>query len=258
MKSQALNTVASAGAILVLGATASLAGVHDIVAPPPPAKECDGCNDPGFFVQGTLLYLKSYNSDIGDYSGEWDLGYRGKIGYENASGLRFELTGFYHQTDFTGEQGLVTGTHTFYSVDATLGDTIHCGELCLSIAAGLRFGGNEFDEDWGRMATNSEFNGIGPVIAIEATRSLSERFALYATLRQALLFGEEDYFDGADTFTTDTLASVTEIGAGFQMNFGVGGVTDAYVRAGFEGQYWLDDGGNIGLFGGVLGLGANF
>ena len=263
MKPQALIKItASLGAILSLGATSGFAGVHDIVVPPPPPvkQDCDGCINPGLYVQGTLLYLKSYNSDIDEYDGEWNLGFRGKVGVENYSGLRFELSGFYHETEFTGATG-VDGEHEFYYIDATIGDTIHCGELCLTISGGIRYGGNKFDEVWpgtnGPMLTSSEFEGFGPVFAIEATRAFGERFSFYASLRQSILFGEDDYDDGTGVYSTDTLVGITEIGAGVQLNFGLGRA-DAFLRAGVEGQYWWEDGADIGLFGGTVGAGANF
>jgi hypothetical protein len=201
-----------------------------------------------------VLYLQSYNSDTSDFDGEWDAGFRGGVGWENSSGLFFEVTGFYHDTDWEGEDGAVTGEFEFYYVDFTVGDTIHCGELCLSVAGGLRWGGNDWDQDWNGSRERSEFEGIGPVIALEATRSLSEQFAIYVTLRQSLLFGEDTY----NGFDTDTLASITEIGAGLEYRFGMGMLQTGFVRAGFEGQYWLEDDSNIGLIGGVFSLGGRF
>ena len=59
-------------------------------------------------------------------------------------------------------------------------------------------------------------------------------------------------------FKTDTLTSIIEIGAGLQANFGLGPIAEAFLRAGFEGQYWMEDETHRGLFGGVLTLGANF
>lgn len=243
-------------AILLGAASMAFAGEKSpiMAPPPPPPADCDGCVNPGFYLSGSLLYLNAYNSDISEFEGEWDLGYRGSVGWESDTGLFVELTGFYHETDYEGENGVVTGDFEAHYIDLVIGDTIHCGEVCLSVAAGLRYAGFEFNEDWGGMPQDSDFDGWGPVLAIEATRALSERFGLYATLRQALLFGESEFYDGTGTYDTDTLASVTEIGAGVHIDLW----TAAFLRLGFEGQYWLVDDAHVGLFGGVLELGANF
>ena len=103
------------------------------------------------------------------------------------------------------------------------------------------------------MRNLSEFDGIGPVFGIEATRTVAERFDIYGNIRQSLLFGEDNY----NGFTTDTLLAITEIGAGVQYNFALATV-DAWLRAGFEGQYWWEDASDIGLFGGVFSAGGRF
>lgn len=243
--------------LLLFGAiTGAQAGIHNIVTPPPPA-DCTGCINEGVYLHGSLLYLQSYNTDVNEYDGEWDMGYRGKLGYENDTGLFAEITAFYHDTDFTGEvippASRVTGNMEFFYLDATVGDTFHCGELCLRVSGGLRYGHQVFDEDWGGMRNVTDFDGVGPVFGLDVTRDINDGFSIYANFRQSLLFGESDY----NGFKTDTLASVTELGAGVQWNFDLG-KNDAFVRAGFEGQYWLVDDSHIGLLGGVLTLGATF
>lgn len=74
------------------------------------------------------------------------------------------------------------------------------------------------------------FNGIGPVITIKATCSLSERFALYAELRQSVLFGENVDKSGGHSSTTDTIGAMTKIGAGVQANFNFSAI-EAFVPA---------------------------
>lgn len=267
-----IKTAGALSYILVLGSSPALqAGIQHISASPKSAKggiepmesipaprECDGCVEPGFYLTASLLYLHSYNSEENDYRGEWDAGARGSVGWASPSGLLFELTGFRHETDFTSDLGAALGNLEFYYVDLTVGDSIQCGEFCLSYSGGIRYGGNEFSENRAGVVDVSEFDGIGPVIAIGASVSLTEHIGLYATLRQSLLFGEDVFEDGlGGRFPTDTLTGITEIGVGAQCNFGLGGI-DAFLRAGVEGQYWLEDGGNIGLFGGVLSVGSHF
>lgn len=227
------------------------------VTPPPPyvaPKDCDGCVEPGFYLSASLLYLHAYNSDIDEFDGEWDAGFRGQLGWESANGLFVEFTGMYHETDYSGANGVVNGSFEFFYLDATVGDTIHCGELCLAVSGGLRYSHFEFNEDWGGMNNDTEFDGVGPVFNIEATRAVHPNVNLYANIRQSLLFGESDYIG----FKTDTLASVTEIGGGLEWKFDLGSFSNTFVRAGIEGQYWHVDSASIGLLGGVLSVGSHF
>lgn len=242
------------------------------VAPVVPPPDCSGCINPGFYVEGSLLYLNSYASTDGDYDGDWDFGYRGAIGYETPTGLFVELTGFYYEGDFDIDDqfGRLDGEVEHYYIDLVVGDTVHCGELCLAVSGGLRWGGLNADarERVSGATTyrrENEFEGWGPVVKIEGTRALNEQFGIYAELSQSILFGELDErerFDGEGgqdfDFDSDTLAAITEIGAGIEYKFGLGPVSNAFVRLGFEGQYWMVDGSDHGLVGGVLKVGGRF
>ena len=71
---QHVSTVALAGLALFLSASArsSAAEPAPFVAPPAAPSDCSGCIDPGFYVEGELLYMNSYRAQ-GDYDGDWDL-----------------------------------------------------------------------------------------------------------------------------------------------------------------------------------------
>lgn len=258
MKQAFMKSALLTSAALFAGSTGLLAG-DPYIAPPAPA-DCSGCTNPGFYLEGELLYLNSYRAG-GGYDADWDLGYRGSAGYENASELFAEITAFYYQGDYSAPSQ-INGEVDFYYVDLTVGDTVHCGELCLAINGGLRYGGFEDNHTQGAAGTTRqrrsyEFDGWGPTIEIEATRALSERFGLYAELRQSILFGEGVDKSGGQSSTTDTTGAVTEIGAGVQANFNLGAI-EAFVRAGFEGHYWHVDTSDHGLWGGVLKVGGRF
>lgn len=242
---------------LFAGSTGLFAGEPAPMLAPP--SDCSGCTNPGFYVEGSLLYMNSYRSDT-NYDGDWELGYRGSVGFETQSGLFAELTGFYYSGDYGNGTPGFSGEADFYTVDLMIGDTVHCGELCVAIAGGLRYGGFEDARKFaGGPQDSFEFDGWGPVIEIAAERSLTEQFSLYAELRQSILFGESDTTgQRGPNQSSDTIAAITEIGAGLQFNFAMGPVQNAFVRAGFEGQYWHIDGGDSGLLGGVLSVGATF
>ena len=57
---------------------------------------------------------------------------------------------------------------------------------------------------------------------------------------------------------SDTIASITELEGGIQYNFDGGALSDAYIRLGLEGQYWVQDSVDTGLFGGILEFGIGF
>jgi hypothetical protein len=205
--------------------------------------------------------MNSYRSGSSGYEGEWDLGFRAQVGFENQSGLFGKVTGFHYGGDYDLDSPGFSGEVDFYYVDALIGDTIHCGELCVAIAGGLRYGGFEdVEKRSGQAIVRSyEFDGWGPVIEIAAERALSERLSLYAELSQRILFGEAE--PGAlqqASSTTDTLAAITEIEAGLQLSFGLGPVQNAFIRVGFEGHYWHINSANTGLWGGVLSIGGTF
>ncbi|NNM28107.1 MAG: hypothetical protein HKO57_01180, partial [Akkermansiaceae bacterium] len=265
-------------------------------APPAPVSDCDACNTPGGYGGVSLLYLKPYGSDGSEGDGDWDLGARGTLGFERPDGLFYELNGFWYEGEFDPELGnfeSIDSDIAAYYIEGLIGDNLYCGEACLDVAFGLRYANLEtertsvrfvddpfFGPPYTQRSTNTEeFEGIGPVIRIDGTRRLTDQVTLYGGLSQAILFGETDS-SFSDTYTAaandttpppgsipsnssggssrDELAFVTEIEAGLLFHFNMGQVQGAHLRVGIEGQYWSIGRNDLGLLGGVLGVGFNF
>jgi hypothetical protein len=250
---------------------------------PAPVSSCDACNDPGWYASLTALYLDSYrNSSSGgyDYDGDWDFGARGGLGFERPDGLFFEVSGFWYEGDFDLEDSsdAYDGELEMWYVDFLVGDNLHCGESCLDFAFGIRYADVEATEELsGGFASynySEEFDGIGPVLQLRGSRPLTDRIGIYAQFTQAILFGDSDVKEegsfnstsppgeGGNGFSSksssDTIASITELEGGIQYNFSAGMLSDAYLRLGLEGQFWVLDSHDYGLFGGLLELGLNF
>ncbi|NNC88272.1 MAG: hypothetical protein HKN82_07420 [Akkermansiaceae bacterium] len=230
--------------------------------------------------------------------GDWDLGARGTLGFERPDGLFYELNGFWYESEFDFDNRrdnrfAYDNELSTYYIEGLIGDNLHCGEACLDLAFGIRYASLELDESERRVnfdgaegqtvrvAGNEtwEFDGIGPVVRLDGTRQLNEQVTLYAGLSQAILFGEQK-FSGSSTnrlissgnpgsptgpamtsggsSKSDTVAFVTELEGGVMFNLNMGALQDAHVKLGIEGQYWSVGGSDLGLFGGVLGVGFSF
>ncbi|KAB2639309.1 MAG: hypothetical protein DVB25_05915 [Verrucomicrobia bacterium] len=114
------------------------------------------------------------------------------------------------------------------------------------------------------QAYREDFQGLGIVVGIDATRALGNDFSLYGTAKESVIFGtsksagaglNNDYSD-----SSDSVVSISELGLGVQYDFCFSGVA-SNIRLGVEGQWWAlpnsnIGNGNFGLAGFVLG--ANF
>ncbi|NNC88175.1 MAG: hypothetical protein HKN82_06910 [Akkermansiaceae bacterium] len=259
---------------LFLGYVASLqAGEVGPMAyvPPAPVSDCDACNDPGPYGSLSLLYLKPYGTDGFEGDGDWDLGARGTLGFERPDGLFYELNGFWYEGEFDPEDSRSSDYQSEIShwyIEGLIGDNLHCGEACLDLAFGLRYA--QIDDDRRRVSIKSgtpppgngvsiiradHFEGFGPVVRLDGTRTLTDQVTLYGGLSQAILFGE---LDRRRSQSADTVVPVTEIELGLQFNFNMGAIQGAHARLGLEAQYWSMPYDDFGLIGGVLGVGFNF
>ncbi len=117
----------------------------------------------------------------------------------------------------------------------------------------------------------ADFSGLGIVVGIDATRSLSNDLSLYGVVKQSVVFGSSDsgwhsteIVGDADPVTgsggdsQDIVVSISELGFGLQYDFAyTGGAGN--IRAGLEGQWWggLNSSNNRILDGGSIN-GADF
>ncbi|NNC88003.1 MAG: hypothetical protein HKN82_06025 [Akkermansiaceae bacterium] len=273
-----LTRVPLTAAGLFLGTLATLpAGeVGPMASYAPPAPDCDACNQPGFYLNAAALYLNSASERSG-YDGDWDLGGRLGVGFERPDGLFYEIEGFWWEGD--ADNMYWPGVNydvEHIAIDFLIGDNLHCGEACLDVAFGLRYGSYErgatssgIDSIAGLGAlavisesyTDFDFDGWGPTIQLDGIRRLGGPWSLYGELQQSILFGEaggRSYGKGGAA--GDTLAFISEIAAGVQYDLGaaMGGLSGAHVRLGGEAQYWSIDGNDLGLYGASLGVGFSF
>lgn len=223
------------------------------------------------------------NNDLEILSFEWDGtgAYRVWGGYETGSGFGVSLAhmSLNHATDFSQAEGTghlevhfdlgADGADIF--VDGTLNaDTnlhlnvtdleawqkIEHANLMLRFGAGIRHASLErsfsASETGGTQFVNFDhsYNGIGPSLSYEVEFPVASGFSLYNSGRGALLFGKhEAQYDSelpAESGTSETYAMLPTLDAELGLQWR--GMLDALpgeltVRAGFEGQAYINGGG---------------
>ena len=117
------------------------------------------------------------------------------------------------------------------------------------IAFGIR--NAEFDQrftavniavDDSNLTSETDFQGIGPTIAIETAHGITPCLFVYGGLRGSLLFGDKslvasDGTENAVTLNSEGLASSLDAELGVRYHLGC-----FNVNAGLEAQYWMDVG----------------
>jgi hypothetical protein len=216
------------------------AGTPAPVTAPPQAP-----SEQGWTLGLEIMALQPYQSE-GQYDDtDYDIAWRGSLGYQFSDGLFLKGSYFGYKTDTDSNEDLDVA-----SVDLVIGQNFKPMEkLSISPFIGVRWA--SFEEDYGDI----DFDGWGIVIGLDATRALGNNISLYVTAKQSVLFGSDDYYDD------DRTVLISEVGAGLQYDFCFGSVT-GNVRGGVEGQYWSgvsdDDSEDMSLFGFVLGVNFRF
>jgi hypothetical protein len=216
------------------------AGTPAPVTAPPQAP-----SEQGWTLGLEIMALEPYQSYGGYDDTDYDVAWRGSLGYQFSDGLFLKGSYFGYKTDTDSNEEL-----DMASVDLVIGQNFKPMEkLSISPFIGVRYA--SFEEDYGGI----DFDGWGIVIGFDATRALGNNISLYVTAKQSVVFGSDDYYDD------DLTAYITEVGAGLQYDFCFGSVT-GNVRGGVEGQYWSgpSDYGDedMSLFGFVLGVNFRF
>ncbi|MBC8128205.1 MAG: hypothetical protein H8M99_13775 [Gloeobacteraceae cyanobacterium ES-bin-144] len=274
---------------------------------PAPAPQSD-CEQ-GWTLGLEVLALKPYQSEGGYEDTEWDIGYRASLGYQFNDCIFTKVTYFAYGADtndskekdyyaVTSGPAPISDLNEYKSdmdvsyLDWVIGQHFKPSDrLTLSPYIGLRWGtfdesssdaDTEYDRsgvvtDYDKDSYDSEFSGLGIVIGVDGTLSMSNGFSAYGTFKQSVLFGKTKYsYDNKSYFLngqnvyvdssspsnsseSDTVLAISELGLGVQYDFCFSNVA-ANIRLGVEAQYWAglsnDDSENTGLAGFVLG--ANF
>lgn len=285
---------------LLLTAAPLFAGSPAPVAPAPQYN-----SEQGFTLGLEPMALRAFGSNGGFDKSDYEFAGRGSLGYQFADGVFVKATYFDFGSDVTDHsvvapQSLVaplaagsldkfTGRLAASYIDLVIGQDFKPTEgLKLSPYAGLRWAMLQQGETetltspypahavmTGQWASRMNFEGLGIVVGIDATRALGSSFSVYGTAKETIAFGTTDNGDSAynsnvsgvtttHSNNSDTVVSISELGLGVQYDFCFSNVA-ANVRLGVEGQWWSGvNGGNlfgnggdsVGLAGFVLG--ANF
>lgn len=285
MKSQILPLLLLSAAPLFAGEPAPM-----MTPAPAPVAGCDCLQ--GFTFGLEALVLRPY-ADVSDNEvDDFEFGFRGSLGYEFGDCLFAKLTGFGYSSDIiegNGSPGFNFAFDEQGEVDVAYVDLVIGQHFCpddklkLSPFVGLRWASVSADYRYREFGVldgvqtfgekySSDFDGLGIVIGIDATRSLGNSFSIYGTAKQSIVFGEgeflsygwndEDGYFRTGSDDSDDVIFVTELGLGVQYDFAFSNVA-ANVRAGVEAQWWTGTSGvsqgsgdDLGLAGFVFG--ANF
>jgi hypothetical protein len=196
------------------------------------------------------MALQPYQSEAYYDDTDFDVAWRGSLGYQFSDGLFLKGTYFGYKTDTDSNDDLKS-----QYVDLVIGQNFKPMEkLSISPFIGVRWA--SFEEE---LSYDGKFDGWGIVIGFDATRALGNNISLYVTAKQSIVFGTTSWDGYSDEDNTN--ASISEVGAGLQYDFCFGSVS-GNVRGGVEGQYWAglgnDDSQNTSLFGFVLGVNFRF
>ena len=139
-------------------------------------------------------------------------------------------------------------------IEGTLQQAFDWGTLLAN--AGIRFArleqnfaATEVGGSGAFIHSHHRFNGVGPTVALTATRNIGESgLALFATGRGAILFGdrqlhiEEDGGDISNIGGFEDFVPVLESRIGVSWTKTLRGCAQFFVQAAFEGQAWLGAG----------------
>ena len=277
-----------------------------------PGSICDEacrCSPSGFVGGAEAVFLQRYyhnnlavqnRTDDQQFIYDFQVSPRFWLGYENEDGLgvRARYWGYDETSSVSSAGGnvIITGINYFIGVGAPVSDRLRAftldGEVTQKTCLGswqVEFGGGlrglSMYQDT-RMVSdvdlpvysvgsiNSEFDGAGPTLSIEAKRPIGcNGFALLGNARGSYLFGSRTRIEATDVIGntnassrhfesrhTDTL-SIGEIQLGIEWSRCLGNGSHLAIQGLWEGQLWTGAGGpwgsqdDLGLMGFALSVG---
>jgi hypothetical protein len=210
-------------------------------------KDCSktvcNCGCPAWYAGYEITFLRPYISDangFGPFGDDYGTGHRFVLGYDNGSGLGARVRYWTYNHNHPTAVG-APAVHIDMDVldgEVTLQETMHNWNLL--VAGGLRYARLAFDVGAGDVY----FEGIGPTVALEATRNIGSRGVyLIGNFRASTLFGDirspgPGPFALGPSEDEITLVLENQLGVGWSREFGRGIMN---IRGVWESQFWMND-----------------
>jgi len=211
-------------------------------------KDCSktvcNCGCPAWYAGYEVTVLRPYVSDAslgpGVFGDDYGVGHRVVLGYDNGAGLGARLRYWtYNHNHSTGAR--IPQFHIDMDVldgEVTLQEKMHNWDLLVS--GGIRYARASFNNGLDKVY----FEGIGPTVALEATRNIGSRGVyLIGNFRASTLFGDirssgPGIFGPGPSDDEITLVLENQLGVGWSREFGRGIMN---IRGVWESQFWMND-----------------
>jgi len=215
----------------------------------------------GLTAGADVVFLRPFGTDNGMPSHDYQAAPRVWIGWQGAHDLGMRLRWFdYNQYNAGSDQRpRVEATH--FDLEMTSAVELD-GNWDVLLSGGTRYAQALTSEQPGNGEASSHVEGkrgLGPLLGLELSRSLTDNMGLYVLTRASLQFGD-GFEEGDEDEPHDYEAfAVTEIQMGTEWNRPLFGTALTFARAGVESQFYHQvadsDDESLALFGAVFSFG---
>ncbi|MCH2402011.1 MAG: hypothetical protein MK364_23035 [Pirellulales bacterium] len=215
----------------------------------------------GLTAGADVVFLRPFGTDNGMPSHDYQAAPRVWIGWQGAHDLGMRLRWFdYNQYNAGSDQRpRVEATH--FDLEMTSALELD-GNWDVLLSGGTRYAQALTSEQPGNGEASSHVEGkrgLGPLLGLELSRSLTDNMGLYVLTRASLQFGD-GFEEGDEDEPHDYEAfAVTEIQMGTEWNRPLFGTALTFARAGVESQFYHQvadsDDESLALFGAVFSFG---
>ena len=214
----------------------------------------------GLTAGADVVFLRPFGTDNGVGAHDYQAAPRVWIGWQGAHDLGMRLRWFdYNQYNPGAYRPRVEATH--FDLEMTSALELD-GSWDVLLSGGTRYAQALTSEQPGNGEASSHVEGkrgLGPMLGLELSRSLTDNMGLYVLTRASLQFGD-GFEEGDEDEPHDYEAfAVTEIQMGTEWNRPLFGTALTFARAGVESQFYYEvadaDDESLALFGAVFSFG---
>jgi hypothetical protein len=218
----------------------------------------------GLTAGADVVFLRPFGTDNGMPSHDYQAAPRVWLGWQGANDFGMRLRWFdYDQYNAGSEHRPKVGASHF---DLEMTSAVELdGNWDVLLSGGTRYAevltSEKPDSEHGVSPYVEGTRGLGPLLGLELSRSLTDNMGLYVLTRTSLQFGDgfdTEYTDDDDRHAYEAFA-VTEIQMGTEWNRPLFGTALTFARAGVESQFYhqvadsQDE--SLALFGAVFSFG---